>query len=403
VPTNWDMATDHLINKPFFKILGVITLLKIIVSFFIQEPKSFEDLVIAQNIIKHGSFFYFNDGVINHSFQFPIYPILLSSVLAIYNHPVSALILNIILLSSSSIFIYEILKKLKLELNNKKLIILSLIPLAHPAFIYYELKCIHPFTHDFMMLTASIYGCFALIQNDSKNSIEKGLLLGLSILGRGTFIIFPLITLFYLLSKKELKKVALALFGIVIMLTPWLIHNHITDDINSLTSTTGKILWKGSLHDSEGGNYLNNGKNYYSALSAKDLDTLGKMTVKEQNVFFTNKYLEQWKTEPLHVVKMIFVKLKNFWFFSPNMGQEYPHALQKILPIYKFLNLIFIMLLVRLSFKNNSFLHFTAFIIFSVFHCVFYVETRHRLLIDPLIFILFYLMFSNFLKKKTIP
>ena len=69
----------------------------------------------------------------------------------------------------------------------------------------------------------------------------------------------------------------------------------------------------------------------------------------------TNQRKDQWLNEPLHVIKMLGIKMKNFWFYSPNMGKEYPSAVQQVLPAVRFINLIFIGVLLFLSLKNKHF------------------------------------------------
>ncbi len=394
------------INKKLLIIVVLISVIKFVLLFFIAHFNTFEDYEIAQNFTKHHMFFYLNDGVLNHSFQFPIYPILLSITFSIYNAPIAAALLNIILMSSASLLLYSLLKKCEkwgwIQISDKIMMLLSIIPLLHPAFIYYELKCIHPFAHDFLFLVLSLYTCLSVLKENSASLVEKGLVLGLCIMARGTFIVFPFLVLSLICYKKEIKKAVLIAVGTGIMLAPWLIHNYISDGIIGLTSTSGKILWKGSLHDSEGGNYLNNGQNYYSALSDEDLNTLGKSSVKEQNDFFMNRYKDQWLNEPLHVIKMLGIKMKNFWFYSLNMGKEYPSAVQQVLPAVRFINLIFIGVLLFLSLKNKHFKWLFVALAFSFVQCFFYFEARHRLLIDPLLFAVFTHLLDAYFKKKTI-
>ncbi len=392
------------LNKKFLIIVALISAIKIISVFFINNINTYEDHEIAQNFLKHHSFFYFNDGVINHSFQFPIYPILLSVAYSIYNAKAAAIVLNILLSSISSFMVHAILNQCLskgwIAFSEKIIIALSLIPLLHPAFVYYELKCVHPFVHDFLFLTIAIYSSISLINSDS-SIFEKGMMLGTAVLARGTFIVFPMMLIAYILFRKEIKKASLTLLGMFLMLAPWLTHNYLSDDVLALTSTTGKILWKGSLHDSEGGNYLNNGENYYHALNAADLNTLGQSTVKEQNDFFMQRYLQQWKTEPLHVIKMCMIKLKNFWFLSSNTGTEYPDYIKKTIPLLRLINLIFIGALLFLSFKSREFTWLYIALCFSFLQAVFYVEARHRLLLDPLLLIILIHLLLSLGKKKA--
>ncbi|MFZ9848638.1 MAG: hypothetical protein ACO3EE_10870 [Flavobacteriales bacterium] len=394
------------INKKLLTIVLSISIIKVVSLFFINQFNTFEDYEIAQNFTKHHIFFYLNDGALNHSFQFPIYPLFLSITFSIYNAPIAAALLNIILLSSSSLLLYSLLKKCRkwewITLSDNKMMLLAILPMLHPAFIYYELKCVHPFTHDFLFVVLSLYTCLTVLKEKNTALIEKGLVLGLCILARGTFIVFPLIVLVFICFKKEIKKAAFIALGIAMMLSPWLIHNYLNDEIIGLTSTSGKILWKGSLHDSEGGNYLNNGENYYSSLSAEDLNVLGKSSVKEQNDFFMKRYKAQWKNEPLHVLNMLAIKMKNFWFYSPNMGKEYPSFVKKALPFIRLINLIFVVSLLFLSFKNRQIKWIMIALAFSFLQCIFYFEARHRILIEPLLIIIFTHLLYSYFKKNTI-
>lgn len=393
-----------ILNKKLLLIVALISAVKLISIQFISDFKTFEDHVIAQNFIKHHTFFIFNDGVQNHSFQFPIYPILLSIVYGIQHSAVAAISLNILLLGTSSFFLYSILKRSNTKgwtsLSERAILVLSLLPLVNPAFIYYELICVHPFCHDFLFITIAIYSSISLFESE-KSIFEKGMMLGLSVLARGTFIVIPALLLTYLLLNKKFKKALISVLGMMLMIAPWIAHNVITDNVWGLTSTSGKILWKGSLHNSEGGNYLNTGENYYKALNDNDLHQLGKSTVLEQNEFFMRKYKQKWHDEPLHVFKMFAIKMKNFWFFSNQMGNEYPWYIKKSIPILRLINLIFIGTLIYFSIKSKQSRWILVAISFSIFQAFFYVEARHRLLIDPLLIVILCHLLVSSSKKKA--
>ena len=184
--------------------------LKITTACFIHNIQTWEDYVIAENILKSGNFYYFNDGAVNHSFQFPVYPVLLSVALAIYHAPAAGIVLNV-LLSMAGCWIFRrnlllLQKKDWLKLTSEWINLLSLIPLIHPAFLYYELKNVHPFTHDFLMLNIGIAAVLYLSDRSSSKPIEGGIMMGLSMLGRGTFIVFPLLSLVILMYQKAYKK-----------------------------------------------------------------------------------------------------------------------------------------------------------------------------------------------------
>ncbi len=390
-------------SKIFYIALLSILCLKITVAFFIPDVQTWEDYVIAENILKYGDFFYFNDGTVNHSFQFPVYPVLLSIALAIYPAPIAGIILNILLSIIGCLLLKRNLTKLQkkkwITLSENNIRLLSLIPLLHPAFLYYELKNVHPFTHDFMMLNVGIATLLYLIDQKSSKPIEAGIFTGLAILGRGTFIVFPFIAIAILLYQKAYKKISLSILGMLLMLAPWVIHNYISDDIAGLTSTNGKILWKGSLHNSEGGNYLLNGETYYSALSKDELLQIGKFSVKDQNDFFMEKYKNLLKEEPAHVISMFFIKLKNFWLLSDHIGKNYSEKVNSVWFIYRIFNFVLVMLLVIVLIRSKqSLLLMLPFIALSILQCWFYFESRHRLLIEPW---LIAILLAGFIKQKS--
>ncbi|MCX6183441.1 MAG: hypothetical protein NT150_16145 [Bacteroidetes bacterium] len=379
--------------KFFYITLFVIVCFKITTAFFIPNVQTWEDYVIAENILKSGDFYYLNDGAVNHSFQFPVYPILLSIALWIYHAPLAGIILNILLSTLGCLFLQRNLKILQqkkwINLSQNIIHFLCLIPLLHPAFLFYELLNVHPFTHDFFMLNVGITSLLYLSDESSSKPIEGGIMAGLCVLGRGTFIVFPMLTLVILVYQKAYKKSALALCGMALMISPWILHNYICDDITSLTSTNGKILWKGSLHRSEGGNYLQNGETYYSALTPEELLEVGQLSVQGQNDFFMKKYKVLLSEEPKHVLFMFFIKLKNFWILPQHIGKNYSEKVSSIWFIYRIFNFVFVAIVFILLIKTKtSWFLLVPFILISFLQCWFYFESRHRLLIDPFLFVI---------------
>ena len=380
-------------TKNFYIVLLVITCLKITAAFFIPDIQTWEDHVIAENILNSGNFYYLNDGAVNHSFQFPVYPVLLSLALALYHAPAAGIILNVLLLAVGCLVLKKNLesvqKKEWLKLSQNTIHLLCLIPLLHPAFLYYELKNVHPFTHDFLMLNTGIAALLYLTEKSSSKPVEGGIIIALAVLGRGTFIVFPILALLILIYQKAYKKIALSLLGMALMISPWIIHNYLSDGITGLTSTNGKILWKGSLHNSEGGNYLLNGENYYSALTTEELNQLGHLSVKGQNDFFLEKYKQLITEEPAHVLSVFCIKLKNFWLLPDHIGKNYPEKLNSFWLVYRLFNFILVVLLLitLIKHKERWFL-LLPFIAISILQCWFYFESRHRLLIDPFLFVI---------------
>jgi len=111
------------------------------------------------------------------------------------------------------------------------------------------------------------------------------------------------------------------------------------------------------------------------------------------------KYKKTLHDEPTHVLSLFLVKLKNFWFFSPNTGEAHP----SLWLAYRIFNFVLIMLLfiALLKVKKSWFL-LIPLIALSLLQCWFYFESRHRLLIEPLlIVILTHLLVTSYKSLKS--
>jgi 4-amino-4-deoxy-L-arabinose transferase-like glycosyltransferase len=173
---------------------------------------------------------------------------------------------------------------------------------------------------------------------DKKNLILAGIIIGIAMMDRAT-VALTLIPAAIILWQNSgimdsFKKMSSVSLISLLIISPWLVRNYRMDGIIGFESSAAKNIWKGVLFGSDGSNYLLNGENYYSALSEEEKIGLGKMSPLEQSNFFNDKYNKIWINDPGHVVKMFFLKLKNFWWFRSGAGTEWG-SWQKFLPVYK--------------------------------------------------------------------
>ena len=115
-----------------------------------QTSKIFEDHDMAINLYKTGEMFYENDGVINHSFQFPLYPFFLFILYCFFGVNLKvAIIFNVLLSSASAIFIYKfsiLYFKRKMNKHYKKIAVYSsFVCMLYPFTNIYAFESIHPF------------------------------------------------------------------------------------------------------------------------------------------------------------------------------------------------------------------------------------------------------------------
>ncbi|MBI3511339.1 MAG: hypothetical protein HY064_11800 [Bacteroidetes bacterium] len=381
-----------------------ITVFVQLISLFILHPRIivWEDHYMALNKLQTGEAFCVSDGQNNHSFVFPVYYSVVFLLYKIFGlHPIIVMAFHILLNGVTAFFTWKtadfffdkFFADHRIYHWKEKLILIPAgVVLFHPLILWYSFANVHPLVLDMFFFYACLFFTTVFFRNATiKNLLLFAITFGLSILDRPTLIVcilpFLLLSFENFRMKKILLNFSLVLFVSMLIIMPLLIRNYRTDKIIGLNSATGKILWKGALYNSEGGNYLDNGKSFYAAMTGKDFDTLDHLSVREQNKFFMNKYLIILKNDPAHVTAMYFVKLKNFWWFRKNIGNEYPAFCRELIPLYKIVFGLILLLFIICCILSGRRIFFliSAPVGLSLFQSVFYVETRHRLIIEPLL------------------
>lgn len=212
--------------------------------------------------------------------------------------------------------------------------------LLHPGLNYYAFLKVHALQADMFFLSFSLY---AMMQYFRKPSLSYllffSLITGVSCLMRPTLIVIPLTFLLCVLTKRSfasaVKITCIPVLFCLFALSLWIARNYYQEGIIGISSETGEILWAGIIKDSEGGNYLEGGKIFISALTEEERSKLYTLSAKEQNDFYMKKYLEQVNNKPLHVLKMYALKLRNFWLFRPQFGNKIPGVLKDFIQAYK--------------------------------------------------------------------
>lgn len=359
-----------------------------------QTPKIFEDHDIAINLYKTGEMFYLNDGVINHSFQFPFYPFLLFVLYSFFGLNLKvAIIFNVLLSSASAIFIYKfsiLYFKRKMNKHFKKIAVYSsLASMIYPFTNIYAFESIHPFSMNLFLLVFFLYVSELWIQQKIK-LYWLALVFSVLLVQRSSLFF---ISLFFLWETKALwriylrKNILILLLSLILPLL-WMSRNYYWDKMFSMTSTTGKILWKGGLVQSDGSNYIEGDSNYTLFFTEEMKKNMCFLSVKQQNNLFKNEAIKNLFEHPKKSFIHYFVKLKGFFFFRKNIGQEYPNYLTYLF-LYKVFYIVILFSSIFFVARNPKYLGIVIpFLFLGLFHSVFYVETRHRIIYEPIFIML---------------
>lgn len=370
----------------------------LVILHYISNINLFEPHDIAVSMLKTGKMKYFLNGQFNYNYQFPIYPYLLFLIYKIFGvMPKAGVVLNLLFHSLAVLlampFFNQAGKRISINAikNNATVIALvaSLAMLFHPLINYYALEDIHPLSADLFFLMLTLYSI--MHYNERPNTthlILLGIVFGLSILDRPTLgvCIIP----FFISLKGQtnrLTKVGLVLGIGMLVLMPWLYRNYTIYNKLSLSSSTGQNLWIGIQEQTGGTTTLPSGDTYYKLISDSEWHSVQKLNSEEQSDYFMQKYRKEISNNPSLLLKMYLVKLNNFWLFRNGIGSVYNKKITGLLPIYKCIYLSVLLLAIGfiLIVKKDAFLIFSIPLSLSLLQAVFYIETRHRIIIEPLL------------------
>ncbi len=404
-------------KKNLYILIAAAVVVKLIILHFITNFRVWEENEMAMNYMATGKLQYMHDGVMVYNYSLPVYPFLLVWVYKIFgvNYTYAAA-MNIIFSAITAVLLYDIFnaffERIKLPERVKDLqsviVLLSVAAyLFHPLIMFYEIKNVHPFA---MYLFSYVLGMWLMLKYVEKNTWTNlllfGLIMGLIVLGRIPFVAL-FVPFFLLLLQKEGIKKSLLKIGVVLIFSSvfpllWIWNTHSKAQSGNLFPNMGAAMWMGSLPQTEGSNNFENGKTFYAALSDSDMQVISKIPAASRDSFYAAKYSYKLKHNPGLVAKMFLIKFENFWLFRRAIGVDYPANIQKLIPIYKAVYVVILLLALFAAIRvgKEAWILLSLPFAVSLIHAMVYVETRHRIMFEPLLIFLAIIGVALLVKKK---
>jgi hypothetical protein len=404
-------------------IWAVFVVKLVIVLMFSEGISTYEDTNIAQNMLNTGKMFFVHFGAENYNYQLPVFPFVLYILYGVFGfNQIVPIIMQLLLTSVIAYMLFWIfLEFMELigftfpRLSNSVIAKFAvLLFLLHPFIAKYSMFDVHPLVFNMFFPVATLFFTLRYFSKKkltrsfpfaSKDLLLLALSLGLATLDRTTNItaIVPFLIIGYrrLGIRHLLPILTVPALGVAIFMLPWLFRSyHYNGNFNSV-STIEETLWQGVLYGSDGSNLMLDGRPYEEMLTENEKAWLEGRPVSEQERFFMEKYRQILKTDPAQIIRMYFIKLKNFWWFHKNAATTYPSIIKTLLPLYKvFYLLILLLTLISLpGLKFSPLLLLSYPLTLSLLYAYFYVETRHRLVIEPFLLFTAILGFLTILRK----
>jgi len=203
-----------------------------------------------------------------------------------------------------------------------------------------------------------------------------------------------------------LRPIGLATLSFVLCLAPWIIRNVLVIGAPVITSTTGENFWRGNHPGASGGGRDSDGGEIASLFAANPAlpgpirNVIATGTERERDRVFALEAFKFIRSDPRAALELFASKLRSFWWriesnpqnYSPvaSLTYEWAYRLQLALALLGLGSVL------RVgpgppAGRATALLVVASILAISLLQAAFYVQGRHRFLIEP-----FLLIFSAF-------
>ncbi len=387
----------HALRRPFADPLCWVLLVPALIKLFFLAPEDlFEAHTIAVEWLHSGEFRYHHLGVWNPNYQFPVYPAIVAGFLLTGLGAYGVLVFQVLCGTVSAWLAYRMaLTVIGVGGTSTKLaLLLALLTGLSPFIAVYQVRMVHPFAWDMLLAVALITGGMALGTQRWWSVLGYLAVAGLAVLNRPTAVILlmPFVwrqrSFLFNLENLRLKQTLIIL--LILPTSLWMLRNHALLGTWSLNSATGQNLWLGVQEATEGTAHLADGRNYKALLTNAELATLQDRSPVEQSAFFAHRWRQAIGMDHGLWARMMGLKLRNFWLFRAQLGMHHHGIAQWAAVLYKvYATIVFVLLLIAARYADPAVrLLLITLVLYSIAQALFYVETRHRLVVEPVLLLI---------------
>lgn len=396
------MKTKHILTGILIMALAVRIILMLTLKTY-QHPVVWEYEEIADNMLAGKGFVSYTFGTNYRSLNAPIYSFLCAGTYLLANHSfLPVLLVQFIFSLFLTLVVFSIARRL---FGERTAVLAALVTAIHPGFIYYDVFNLIPLSIDaFFIATSALLFLRFMEDPTTAKAMITGAVIGIGALTRGiTGSLLPFLIMYIFLFMKDLgllKRLKAALWmalATFILISPWLVRNFIIHkEFIFLISTTGENLWRGNNQYAVGTSLNKDGKPILELWPEEFKDKIFSLDEIGQKKFFEREAISFILNNPLKFLTLYFKKIFYFWWFSPQSGIIYP---RRYLTWYRYLYSVFLPFFMiglgrALASPDEAKVRGALLLIFifasiCVTQSLFYVEGRHRWIIEPLLAIFF--------------
>ena len=384
--------------------VAFLTRLALIVAFkTYAHPGAWEYETIANNLLAGKGFSYAFLNTTYLSFNTPLFPYFCAGVYALTNHSFLAILLVQSLFTTALALV--VFKIAKLVFSDAVGLLAAALVAFHPGLMYYDVLNLLPLSIDSFFIAAI---AFVLLKNKERPTLKAmslvGGLIGLAALCRGitAVLLFPIIIYLGLFAgslnfKHRFKVMAAVACTTFIVLSPWLIRNYILHQrFIFIASTSAENFWRGNNLLATGTSYGEHKTRIIDLWPDEFKARVYSLTEIQQMDFFEREAWGFIRANPLQATKLYVKKLYYFWWFSPQSGIIYSPKYLTLYKIFYFplisfflIGSVFALVSAKKAVRKPSLILLSLPLTICLAQSLFYVEGRHRWLIEPIMIIFF--------------
>lgn len=371
-------------------------------------PEFWEYDQIAKNIIAGKGYVFSHLNTEYWALGYPLYPFFSSVIYSLTNNNYFVLeLFNVLLSGFISYFIYRISKQL---FDEQVGLLSAFIVAIHPGLIIYATKL-----HELVLV--NFFACLIFWYSIScdikriRTDIIIGILVGIASLLRPTMVFFyPLFLLYKSLKGSSLAKIlrsALIIGSLLAcVIAPWIIRNYsIHKQWTFITTSSAEHLWRGNNAFSTGTSLTKDNKNMFELAPKEFMEKLYSLDEIGQYNLFITEALKFIRSNPYFFGRMLVKKFFYFWWFYPHTGIRYEKIWKDIYVVFYAPILVFFLIGVLLAIgknkQNKAQVIYLGILLFfmAVVHSLYYIEIRHRWMVEPLIIVISGYGLMQFLRR----
>ncbi|MEO8500024.1 MAG: glycosyltransferase family 39 protein [Vicinamibacteria bacterium] len=371
----------------------------------VGEPERWEYDVIAGNIVAGSGHVYDRLGFVYAAYSPPLWSVLLAALRGLFGEARGSIqVLQGLLCLGAAVTYGNLARRISGDARTGALA--ALLVALQPSLLFYSVVKSDPLPLNVLLLgMIVVLGIDVVNEPTPRLAARFGVLLGLGVLSRGTPVVALPIVAVALLGRfagQALRTLGVIAVAFALCLAPWLIRNVLLLGVPVITTTAGENFWRGNHAGATGGvQDENGGQITHLIVSNPDLPEpirtglTGRSEVERDRLFG----LEGWRfirEKPKAAMELFTRKLRRFWWQIDSDPRDYLQenaiAYEAVYRLELALAVLGMWLAVRSKpdradprERRAAFLSIAVMIAVSLLQCAFYVQGRHRFLIEPLL------------------